>query len=149
MFINHVFNMLRILNLLNSYSNRKKKAVIQLGTHWSQDICKPISQIVLKNFIKIIIKECPEEIFIKLANVLKISKSSWNTKHVSFLYAIIHVICTFSFYMYYFLPKALGFCENLYYKAKQKILCFCYYPSDPNFLCQHEFLLPFFFYKHG
>ena len=35
----------------------------------------------LKNFIKIslIIKECPEEILIKLAIVLKISKSSWNT----------------------------------------------------------------------
>jgi hypothetical protein len=49
--------------------------------HWSQDICPPISQIVLKNFIKIslIIKECPEEILIKLAIVLKISKSSWNT----------------------------------------------------------------------
>jgi len=31
--------------------------------HWSQDIYPPISQIVLKNFIKIglIIKECPEE----------------------------------------------------------------------------------------
>jgi hypothetical protein len=36
------------------------------------------SQIVLKNFIKIglIIKECPAEILIKLAIVLKISKSS-------------------------------------------------------------------------
>jgi hypothetical protein len=46
--------------------------------HWSQDISPPISQIVLKNFIKIslIIKECPEEILIKLAIVLKISKSS-------------------------------------------------------------------------
>jgi hypothetical protein len=35
-----------------------------------------ISQIVLRNFIKIslIIKECPEEILIKLAIVLKISK---------------------------------------------------------------------------
>jgi hypothetical protein len=40
----------------------------------SQDICPPISQIVLKNFIKInlIIKECPGEILIKLAIVLKI-----------------------------------------------------------------------------
>ena len=29
--------------------------------HWSQDICPPISQIVLKNFIKIslIIRDCP------------------------------------------------------------------------------------------
>jgi hypothetical protein len=44
----------------------------------SQDTCPPISQIVLKNFIKIslIIKECPEEILIKLAIVLKIAKSS-------------------------------------------------------------------------
>ena len=35
----------------------------------------------MKNFIKIslIIKECPEQILIKLAIVLKISKSSWNT----------------------------------------------------------------------
>ena len=46
--------------------------------HRSQDICPPISQIVLKKFIKIIllIKECPKEILIKLAIVLKISKSS-------------------------------------------------------------------------
>jgi len=38
---------------------------------WSQDICQTISQIVLKNFIKIIliITECPEEILIKLAIV--------------------------------------------------------------------------------
>jgi hypothetical protein len=45
--------------------------------HLSQDICPPISQIVLKNFIKnsFIIKECPEEILINLAIVLKISKS--------------------------------------------------------------------------
>jgi hypothetical protein len=37
-----------------------------------------ISQIVMKNFIKfcLIIKECPEEILMKLAIVLKISKSS-------------------------------------------------------------------------
>jgi hypothetical protein len=36
--------------------------------HQSKDICSPISQILLKNFIKIslIIKECPEEIMIKL-----------------------------------------------------------------------------------
>jgi len=44
----------------------------------SQDICPPISQIVRKDFTKInlIIKECPEEILIKLAIVMKISKSS-------------------------------------------------------------------------
>jgi hypothetical protein len=44
---------------------------IYSARHLSQDICPPISQIVLKNFIKIslIIKECPEEIFIKLAIV--------------------------------------------------------------------------------
>jgi hypothetical protein len=37
--------------------------------HRSLDIYPPISQIVLKNFTKInlIIKECPEEILIKLA----------------------------------------------------------------------------------
>jgi hypothetical protein len=29
--------------------------------------------------ISLIIKECPEEILIKLAIVLKISKSNWNT----------------------------------------------------------------------
>ena len=48
--------------------------------HQSQDISPPISQIVLKNFVKIcvMIKECPEDILIKLAIVLKISKSSWN-----------------------------------------------------------------------
>jgi hypothetical protein len=46
--------------------------------HRSQDICQLISQIVLKNFIKInlIIKDCPEEILIKLAIFLKISKFS-------------------------------------------------------------------------
>ena len=46
--------------------------------HRSQDILPPISQIVLKNFINIslFIKECPEEILIKLAIVPKISKSS-------------------------------------------------------------------------
>jgi capsule polysaccharide export protein KpsC/LpsZ len=41
--------------------------------HRSHHICPPISQIVLRNFIKI---ECPEEILIKLAIVLMISKSS-------------------------------------------------------------------------
>ena len=51
--------------------------------HRYQDICPPISQIVLKNVIKIslIIKECLEEILIKLAIILKISKSSWNTAY--------------------------------------------------------------------
>jgi len=40
--------------------------VSDLAKHRSQDISPPISQIVLKNFIKIslIIKECPEEILI-------------------------------------------------------------------------------------
>jgi hypothetical protein len=43
-----------------------------------QDICLPISQIVMKNFINInlIIKESPEEILIKLEIVMKISKFS-------------------------------------------------------------------------
>jgi hypothetical protein len=60
-----------IKNLFHSDSTR----------HLFPDICPPISKIVLKNFIKIslIIKECPDEILIKLAIVLKISKSSWNT----------------------------------------------------------------------
>jgi hypothetical protein len=46
--------------------------------HRSQVICLHISQTVLKIFINIslIIKECPEEILIKLAIVVKISKSS-------------------------------------------------------------------------
>ena len=49
--------------------------------HRSQDICPLISQIVLKNLIRMkislsIIKECPEEILIKLAIFLKISKSN-------------------------------------------------------------------------
>ena len=53
--------------------------------HWSQDIWPPISQIVLKNFIKIslIIKACPDKILINLATVLKISKISWNTACLS------------------------------------------------------------------
>ena len=42
--------------------------VIQLGT-CPLTFASPISQIVLKNFIKIsLILECPEEILIKLAN---------------------------------------------------------------------------------
>jgi hypothetical protein len=60
-------------------------------------ICPPISQIISKNFIKIslIIKECCEEILIKLAIVLKISKSSGNTSvhekpYVSGVYENIH-----------------------------------------------------------
>ena len=47
--------------------------------HRYQDICPPIFQIVMKNVIKIsliIFKECREEILIKLAIILKISKSS-------------------------------------------------------------------------
>ena len=45
--------------------------------HRSRDICLPVSQIVQKNFIKIrFIKECPEEILMKLAIVLKISNST-------------------------------------------------------------------------
>jgi hypothetical protein len=49
-----------------------------LARYRSQDFCPPISQIVLKNIIKIslMIKECPEEILKKMAIVLKISKSS-------------------------------------------------------------------------
>jgi hypothetical protein len=56
---------------------KKKKNYSDSARHPSQDISPPISQIVLKNFIKIslIIKEFPEEILIKLAIVLKISKS--------------------------------------------------------------------------
>jgi hypothetical protein len=47
--------------------------------HRSQDICPPISENILKNCIKIcLIKEYPEEILVKWAIVLKISKSSWN-----------------------------------------------------------------------
>jgi hypothetical protein len=47
--------------------------------HLSLDVFPPISQIVLKNFIKIcliIYIECPEEIWLNLEIVLKISKSS-------------------------------------------------------------------------
>ena len=52
------------------------------------DICLPVSQIVLKNFIKIclITKECHEEILIKLVIVLKNSKSNWNT-----VYHYVHI----------------------------------------------------------
>ena len=52
--------------------------VSDLARHPSQDICPHIPQIVLKIFIiiSLIIKECPDEILIKLAIVLKISKSS-------------------------------------------------------------------------
>jgi len=51
--------------------------VIELGVGLG-DICPPISQLVLKSLIKmsLIIKECPEEIVINMAIVLKISKSS-------------------------------------------------------------------------
>ena len=52
--------------------------------HRSQDICPPISQIVLKNFMKIsLIIECPEEILIELAIVLKISKTSMTQFYIS------------------------------------------------------------------
>ena len=59
-----------IINLRNS------------ARHKSQDICLLISQIVMKNFIKIslIIKERPAEILIKLAIVLKNLMSTWNTE---------------------------------------------------------------------
>ena len=62
--------------------------------HRSQNICPSIFQYVLQNFIKIclIIKECPEEIFIKLAIVLKISnyKSIAETlhSHCAFLFCV-------------------------------------------------------------
>ena len=60
------------------FSGIKQVICSDSARHRSLDICPPISQIVLKNFIKIslIIKECPEEILINLAIVLKISKSS-------------------------------------------------------------------------
>jgi hypothetical protein len=53
--------------------------------HRSRDICPSISQIILKKFIiiSLIIKDCPEEILIRLAIVLKIPKSSWNTDVMS------------------------------------------------------------------
>jgi hypothetical protein len=59
----------------------KKNVYSVSARHHSQYISPPISQIILKNFIKIslIIKKCPEEIWIKLAIVLNISKSRWNT----------------------------------------------------------------------
>jgi hypothetical protein len=47
--------------------------------HWSQDICHLFLKLSLRTlykFISLIIKEYPEEILIKLAVVLKISKSS-------------------------------------------------------------------------
>ena len=50
--------------------------------HWSQDICYLFLKLSLRTlykFISLIIKEYPEEILIKLAVVLKISKFSWNT----------------------------------------------------------------------
>jgi hypothetical protein len=64
--------------------------VIQLCTVW-EDICPHNSQIVLKNFIKIslIIKEFPEEILIKLAIVLKISKSIANLENfIAFVFPL-------------------------------------------------------------
>jgi hypothetical protein len=46
--------------------------------HRFQDICPPIFQIVLKNFINIslIIQECSEEILIKLANFICFIKAA-------------------------------------------------------------------------
>jgi hypothetical protein len=71
----HIYNTYSIV--FNACSDSARYALV--SGH-----CPFISQIVLKNFIKIclIIEERPEEILIKLAIVLKISKSSWNTVHV-------------------------------------------------------------------
>jgi hypothetical protein len=68
--INSISNIYSSYELHINYSDSAKRR--------SQDICPPISQVVLKNFIKmsLIIKECLEEILIKLAIVLKILKSS-------------------------------------------------------------------------
>jgi hypothetical protein len=72
-----------------------------------------ISQIVPKNFIKIslIIKECPQEILIKLAIVLKISKSSWN----------IAVLILFEF-----LFHTIMLTDNIYYHPSLPL----YLPAD-------------------
>ena len=67
-------------NPINSSETRLLCSVIHLGFGLLTFAHAPISQIpvVLKKFIKIslIIKECPEEILIKLTIVLKILKSS-------------------------------------------------------------------------
>ena len=57
-----------VLNLITLESGLQKWTHISdSARHQSQDICPPISQNVLKNFIKIslIIKECPVEILRK------------------------------------------------------------------------------------
>ena len=58
----------------------------------SQGICPPISLIVLKNFIKnsSIIKECPEEILIKLAIVLKISSLAETLNNIIVYFRVKH-----------------------------------------------------------
>ena len=54
--------------LLEIYTHFKN--ISDSARHWSQDICPLISQIVLKNFIKIslIIKECSEFFLDKTGN---------------------------------------------------------------------------------
>ena len=51
--------------------------------HWSQDICPPISQIALKNFliISLIIKECPEDIFIKTSKYWRFQSLAETLNH--------------------------------------------------------------------
>jgi hypothetical protein len=68
------------INLVCSFN----ETVSDSARHQSKDIFPPTSQIVLNNFMKmcLIIKECPEEIFIKLTIVWKISMSSWNTVNI-------------------------------------------------------------------
>jgi hypothetical protein len=63
-----------------SVINPFNDTVIQLSTNL-RTFAYLFLKFVMKNFIKIslIIKECPEEILIKLAIVLKISKSIRNT----------------------------------------------------------------------
>jgi hypothetical protein len=58
-----------MIPVLPNYNFRGGKTIRISDSSMSQDICPPISQIVLKNFIKItlFIKEYPEEIWIKLA----------------------------------------------------------------------------------
>jgi hypothetical protein len=58
-----------MIPVLPNYNFRGGKTIRISDSSMSQDICPPISQIVLKNFIKIRLKE----ILIKLIIVLKIS----------------------------------------------------------------------------
>jgi hypothetical protein len=79
--VTHVLKKKNIVyNLVCSFN----ETVSDSARHQSKDIFPPTSQIVLNNFIKmcLIIKECPEEIFIKLTIVWKISMSSWNTVNI-------------------------------------------------------------------